>query len=48
MIRRPPVSGQLSGEHVLHDQGKAVLIEYLPFWIALASQDRSRFGGTTA
>ncbi len=48
MIRPRPVSGRLSDEQVLHDQGNAVLVDYSPFWIALASQGRSRFGGTTA
>ena len=38
----------LSDEQVLHDPGNAVLVDYSPFWIALASQDGSRFGGTTA
>ncbi len=48
MIRPRPVSGRLSDEQVLHDPGNAVLVDYSPFWIALASQDGSRFGGTTA
>ena len=48
MICRPPVSGRLSDKQGLHDQGNAVLVDYSPFWIALASQGRSRFGGTTA
>ena len=48
MICRPPVSGRLSDKQVLHDQGNAVLVDYSPFWIALASQDGSSFGGTTA
>ncbi len=48
MICRLPVSGRLSDEQVLHDQGNAVLVDYSPFWIALASQDGSRFGGTPA
>ncbi len=48
MIRPRPVSGRLSDEQVLHDPGNAVLVDYSPFWIALASQDGSRFGGNPA